>query len=209
MSKQELILIGAGGHAVACIDAIEQQSVYSIAGLIGLDEEMQTVCCGYRVVGTDAHLLEMRQLCANAHIAIGQIKTAALRKTLFEKLVKIGFNMPVIVSPFAYVSKHANIGAGSIVMHGAIVNAGAQIGENCIVNSRALIEHDCSVANHCHIATGAIINGGVTINESSFIGSGSVVKEGVSIGVGGLVGMGLSLRHDLVDSDRFVKAQAI
>jgi sugar O-acyltransferase (sialic acid O-acetyltransferase NeuD family) len=209
MSKQELILIGAGGHAMACIDAIEQQGTYSIVGLIGLDEEANTVSCGYRVVGTDAKLSEMRQLYANAHIAIGQIKTAVLRKTLFEKLVKIGFNMPVIVSPFAYVSKHANIGPGSIVMHGAIVNAGAQIGENCIVNSRALIEHDCSIANHCHIATGAIINGGVTINESSFIGSGSVVKQGVNIGVGCLVGMGLSLRHDLVDSDRFVKAQAI
>ena len=208
MSKQDLILIGAGGHAIACIDAIEQQGTYSIAGLIGLAEETHTLCCGYRIIGTDTHFSEIHQLYSNAHIAIGQIKTAVLRKNLFEELVKIGFNMPVIVSPFAYVSKHVNIGAGSIVMHGAIINAGAQIGENCIVNSRALIEHDCRVANHCHIATGAIINGGVTINESSFIGSGSVVKEGVSVGVGCLVGMGLSLRHDLVDSDRFVKARA-
>jgi len=42
MSKPSLILIGAGGHAHACIDVIEQQDKYQIAGLVGMPEEMHT-----------------------------------------------------------------------------------------------------------------------------------------------------------------------
>jgi len=35
MSKSEIILIGAGGHAASCIDVIEQQDKFQLAGLIG------------------------------------------------------------------------------------------------------------------------------------------------------------------------------
>ena len=40
MSKSEIILIGAGGHAISCIDIIEQQDKFKIAGLIGNEEEL-------------------------------------------------------------------------------------------------------------------------------------------------------------------------
>ena len=34
--KSEIILIGAGGHALSCIDVIETHGLYRIAGLVGL-----------------------------------------------------------------------------------------------------------------------------------------------------------------------------
>ncbi len=37
MSKEKIILIGAGGHAESCIDVIEQEDRFEIAGLIGLE----------------------------------------------------------------------------------------------------------------------------------------------------------------------------
>ncbi len=48
-----------------------------------------------------------------------------LRIRLYERLRQLGFEMPVVMSPRAYVSRHASVGEGTIVMHGAIVNAGA------------------------------------------------------------------------------------
>ncbi len=204
MSKLGLILIGAGGHARACIDVIEQQGQYQIVGLVGLPQEMHSQHLGYEVIATDDALAQLAKSTPYALITTGQIQTAKLRKHLYQQATQSGFQMPVIISPTAHVSRHASIGAGSIVMHGAIVNAGAKVGNNCIINSRALLEHDTVVEEHCHISTGAILNGGVCVGSGSFIGSGCVVKEGLSIGKDCLVGIGLTVRHALADSTRFI-----
>lgn len=203
MSEPGLILIGAGGHARACIDVIEQQGQYQIVGLVGLPEELHSQHLGYEVIATDDALAQVAKSTSYALITTGQIQSANLRMRLYQHATQCGFQLPVIISPTAHVSRHATVGAGSIVMHGAIVNAGAKVGNNCIINSRALLEHDTTVEDHCHISTGAILNGGVRVAVGSFIGSGCVVKEGLSIGKDCLVGIGLTVRHDLADSMLF------
>jgi sugar O-acyltransferase (sialic acid O-acetyltransferase NeuD family) len=204
MSKPKLILIGAGGHAHACIDVIEQQGLYQIAGLVGMPEEMDTRHLGYPVIASDDSLLKLAKKYQYALITVGQIRSPGTRIRLHQIVAELGFEFPVVISPCAHVSRHATIGAGTIVMHGAIVNAGARIGCNCIVNTRAVIEHDVYVADHCHISTGVIVNGHANIGTGSFIGSGSVVKEGVAVGQRGVVGMGLTVRHNQADYARFV-----
>ena len=199
MSKPDIILIGAGGHAHACIDVIEQYGQFNIAGLVGLPSELHNHHFGYSVIATDDDLPELQKEFAYAFITLGQISTPDSRIRLYQQAVQHGFQVPVIIAPTAYVSQHAALGAGTIVMHGAIVNAGANVGDNCIINNRSLVEHDATVENHCHISTGAILNGGVTIGSGSFIGSGSVIKEGVVIGSGCVVGMGLSVKHNQID----------
>ena len=199
MSKPTILLIGAGGHALSCIDVIEQEGVYKIAGLIGLTSEMNIQILRYSVIGTDKDLAQLANKHQYAFISVGQIKTPTHRIRLYQDAVKLGFQLPALVSATAYVSPHATIEAGTIVMHGAIVNAGARIGKNCIINSRALIEHDTTVEDHCHISTGTILNGNVRIGTGSFVGSGSVIKEGVSVGKICTIGMGLSVRHNLTD----------
>lgn len=204
MSKPSLILIGAGGHARACIDVIEQHAQYQIAGLVGRPNEMHAKHLGYAVIATDIDLVALSKAHRYALIAIGQIQTPDHRIRLFQRAAELGFQLPVIIAPTAYVSRHATIGAGTIVMHSAIVNAGACVGNNCIINTRALVEHDAMVADHCHISTGAILNGDVRVRAGSFVGSGSVVKEGVTLGQRGVVGMGLAVRHNQVEYARFV-----
>jgi sugar O-acyltransferase (sialic acid O-acetyltransferase NeuD family) len=204
MSKPSLILIGAGGHAHACIDVIEQQGGYQITGLIGMPDEMHDYHLGYAVIGTEADLPELVKTVPYALIALGQIKTSEHRIRLYQHLVALGFQLPTIIAPSAYVSRHASIGAGTIVTHGVIVNAGVRVGKNCIINTRALLEHDVTIADHCHISTGAIINGNTTIGCGSFVGSGSVIKQGASLGQNCLVGMGLSVLTNLLDNAQFV-----
>ncbi|HEY8101585.1 MAG TPA: acetyltransferase [Burkholderiaceae bacterium] len=204
MSKPSLILIGAGGHARSCIDVIEQQCRYQIAGLVGLPNQMHAQQLDYSVIGADSDLPELAKMYTYALITIGQIQTADHRIRLYHQAQQLGFTLPVIIAPTAHVSRHASIGAGTIVMHGAIVNAGAKIGNNCIINNRALIEHDVKVEDHCHISTGAILNGDVTVGTSSFIGSGSVIKEGISAGKGCMIGLGLTVRHNISDHAHFI-----
>ena len=205
MIKLRLILIGAGGHARSCIDVIEQQGQYQIAGLIGMPDEVKTQHLGYAVIGTDNDLPELTKSYKYALITVGQIQTAEHRIRLYHQAIQLGFQLPIIIATTAHVSSHATLGEGSIVMHGAIINAGARVGNNCIINNSALIEHDVTVEDHCHISTGAILNGDVTVGAGSLIGSGSIIKQGVTIGKSCLVDMGITVRQKLGDNSRFIE----
>ena len=52
---KKIILIGAGGHAHACIDVIEQCKKYSISGLI-VKKKLTSKIFDYPVLGTDKEL---------------------------------------------------------------------------------------------------------------------------------------------------------
>jgi sugar O-acyltransferase (sialic acid O-acetyltransferase NeuD family) len=179
--KEKIILIGGGGHCKSCIDVIEQEGRFTIAGIVDVPEKKQHNVQGYSVIGTDADLAELIKSCPNVLITLGQIKSPTRRIELFNDLIEMGARFPVIQSPLAYVSAHTCVAEGTIVMHHALINAGAIVGRNCIINNKALIEHDAVIEDHCHISTGAVVNGGVTIGSGSFFGSGAVAAENTSI----------------------------
>jgi sugar O-acyltransferase (sialic acid O-acetyltransferase NeuD family) len=194
--RPTLLLLGAGGHARACIDVIEREGRFDVTGLIGTADEVGTLVFGYPVLGTDSDLPGLIAELGGGLVTVGQIKTPDLRMSLFAALQALGKCVPAIVSPGAHVSRHASLGEGTIVMHGAVVNAGAVVGRNCIINSLALVEHDSRVEDHCHVSTGARINSGVRVGEGSFIGSGATVRQGCVIGRRCIVGMGHALLAD-------------
>jgi sugar O-acyltransferase (sialic acid O-acetyltransferase NeuD family) len=190
MIAKEIILIGTGGHAKSCIEVIESTGEYSIAQVIGQEADLGSLVLGHEVRHTDADLVNLKDKYDFAFIGVGQIRNPDMRIKLFLTLSKIGFKLPTIISKTAIVSEFAQIGKGSIVMHGAILNADCVIGENVIINSASLIEHDANIGNHCHIATRVTVNGGAQIGERTFLGSGTVVRNGIDVGSNSFVGMG-------------------
>jgi sugar O-acyltransferase (sialic acid O-acetyltransferase NeuD family) len=175
--KPKLILIGGGGHCAACVDVIELAQEYEIAGIVDMNSSAKLF--SYPLLGNDESLSELRRQYDYVLITVGQIKSAATRSKLFKLAKSLGYVLPSIISPRAYVSKHAEIGEGTIIMHDALVNARAKVGSNCIINSKALVEHDAVVEDDCHIATAAIVNGGALVRRGTFIGSNAVTKEAV------------------------------
>ncbi|MEA3447198.1 MAG: acetyltransferase [Bacteroidota bacterium] len=178
---KKIILIGGGGHCKACIDVIETTGLYRIAGIIDTKDKIGEEVLGYPIIGCDDDIPKLSKTFNYFFITLGQIGAPKIRRQLFEKLKNLNLNLPVIISPHAYISKHAVINEGSIIMHHACVNASASIGKNCIINTKALIEHDAIINNHTHISTGAVINGGVIVGENCFVGSGAVTKQMVRI----------------------------
>jgi len=140
---KEIILVGGGGHCKSVIDVIEQEGKFKIAGIIEKDRSLiGNKVLNYEVIGCDDDLKELRKKYDYALVTIGQIKNSTPRIKIFEKLKKLEFQLPVIISPLAYVSKYASLEEGTIVMHYALVNANAKVGKNCIINTKAIIEHD-------------------------------------------------------------------
>ena len=177
---KNIILIG-GGHCKSVIDVIENEKKYKICGIVDKPELLGTRILNYKIIGNDSDLEVLAKKFKYAFITVGHIKSPKIRIKLFKQAKKAGFILPFIISPTSYVSKHSKIGAGSIIMHHAIVNPSTSIGDNCIINSKALIEHDSSISDHCHISTNTSINGGVKIGSECFIGSNVTTKENIII----------------------------
>lgn len=178
---EKIVLIGGGGHCHSVIDVIELTNKYDIIGIVDTKENIGKRVLNYEVIACDDDLETIFQTCPNAIITVGQIETNKIRVRLFNKLKEIGFNLPVIISPIAYVSKHASLEEGTIIMHHVLINTNVKIGKNCIINTKALIEHDCVVEDNCHISTASVLNGGVVVKENSFFGSNATSKQSIEI----------------------------
>jgi len=187
---EKIILIGGGGHCNSVVDVIEEEGRFEIAGIIDQYQAVGSRVLDYEVIGTDNDLKKIASIAKYALITVGQVKSADLKISLFNMVKQHGFLVPVVVSPRAYVSKHSQVGEGTVIMHDSLVNANAKIGRNCIINSKALIEHDSIIGDHCHVSTGAIINGGVKVGDNCFIGSNAVTREAIKIADGSFVKAG-------------------
>lgn len=179
--KEKILLIGGGGHCRSVIDVIELEDKYEIAGIIDKRELIGQEVLGYTILAGDDDLNELFKKYKYAVVTVGHIRSNELRVKLFNLLKTIGYHIPIITSPLAYVSKHSTIGEGSVIMHHALVNASAKVGENCIINTKALIEHDAFIEDNCHISTATVINGGVVVKQNSFVGSNVTTKEYIEV----------------------------
>lgn len=179
---ENILLIGGGGHCKACIDVVEQEGKYAIAGIIDKKELLGSDILGYKIIGCDDDLMHLREKYSFALVTVGHVKSNLSRIRLFNLLKEFDYSLPVIKSPLSYVSKHANIDEGTIVMHQVFVNAAAKVGKNCILNSKALIEHDAVIEDHCHISTAAVVNGGTVVSKGTFYGSNATSKEYTEVG---------------------------
>jgi acetyltransferase EpsM len=180
-------LIGAGGHArvIADIllssghapaafldDAPKPNRIYDIPVIQGLDLPEPT---------------------ASVIIAVGD---NFLRSILAARYSRFA----VAIHPSAQVSRHAEIGPGSVVMAGAIINAGARVGAHCIINTRAAVDHDCFIADFAHVAPGATLGGNVQIGSGSMIGLGANVIHGLVIGAHTVIGAGSTVTRNVPDN---------
>lgn len=197
--KQTLILIGGGGHCKACIDVVEAEGKYRIAGIADVAQKLGAPVLDYCVTAGDG---DLEKLVAEGHsflVTVGHLGAATVRHELFQTLMRLQAPLATVVAPTALVSRHAHVGLGTIVMHGAIINAGAVVGNNAIINTNALVEHDALVAHQAHVSTGAVLNGACVLEEGSFLGSNAVVVQGKRIGRGVVVGAGAVVASDILE----------
>ncbi len=206
---EKIILLGGGGHCISCIDVIEQTGKYEIAGIIDVKEMVGRSILGYPVIGTDTDIETYVKQGYYFLITVGQIKSADIRIRLYKKLISFGATMPVIISPHAYVSKHAEVGQGSIIMHHSIINAGTKIGYCNIINSKSLLEHEVETGDFCHISTAAVVNGQVKIGNNCFIGSQSVINNNINITNEVIIASASRISKDIKKSGTYINNKPI
>ena len=179
---KEFVLIGAGGHAKAIVEAICETGG-SISAYVDpkpsdwldasqkIDEKNLSVSDGSIVIG------------------LGGLSPKKLRARLaiLDKIIERGFSAEPIVHPSAFVSSRAILEPGAVVLGKAIVQPGASIGRGVIINTNATIEHDSNIGAGAHIAPGAIVLGDTHIGDCTFVGAGAVILQGRSVPTAGFV----------------------
>lgn len=192
MSK--IIIIGAGGHARSCLNIIENQKKYKIAGFVDKEKKF---FYNYPYLGNDDSLEHLSKKYKNAIISIGQIKDSKPRKKIYEKLKKLKFNLPKIISSNSIISKYSIIDEATFIFNHVLVNTNAKIGKNSIINNKVNIEHDVIIGDNCHISTGVIVNGNVTVGNNVFIGSGSIIYNNCKIGNNSIISAGSIIKKNI------------
>ena len=180
-------LIGAGGHARVIADILLASGHPPTAFLD--DAPKPNRIFDIPVIQG----LELPEPTASVILAIGD---NFLRATLASRYSRFA----VAIHPSAQVSRHAEIGPGTVVMAGAAINAGARVGAHCIINTRASVDHDCFIADFAHVAPGATLGGNVQVGTASMIGLGANVIHGLVIGANTVIGAGSTVTRDVPDN---------
>src|SRR5690606_27604940 len=115
MDSKKLILVGGGGHCKSVIDFAESAG-FQIQGILDIPENVGKKVLGYSIIGTDDQIPDYVNDAVFV-VTVGHIKDASLRIKLHQKIVDAGGTLATIIASTAHVSKYAQIGEGSVIMH--------------------------------------------------------------------------------------------
>jgi len=195
-----LALLGASGHGKVVADAALAVGWHSV---VFFDDAWPRVKTNghWSVVGDSCSLLARLSEFDGVLVSIGN---CAIRWHKQQELQAHGASMATIVHPRACISNYATLGAGTVVMAGAIVNVDSVISNACIINTGASIDHDCVLADGVHVSPGARLSGGVTVAAGSWIGVGSAVRQFIRIGANVMVGAGAVVINHVPDGQTVI-----
>ena len=198
--KEEIIIVGGGGHARSVIDAINTMELFEIIGIIDTADKKNTLVNGIKIIGDNSDLENyFNKHITKAVIAIGSIGDVALRRKLYDMCKKIGYDLPNIIDASAILSPNIALGEGNFIGKGTIINTNVRIGSGCIFNTGCIIEHDCLIEDFVHIAPGCTLSGGIWIKKHAHIGTHTTIIQNITVGKETLIGAGSVVVSDISD----------
>lgn len=160
---KSLLIVGAGGHGNVVAETAEACG-YSNIQFVDDNNE--------RAIGKLSDLKKLKIDFEEAFVGIGN---NIFRDKIMDTLIDLGYSIPILIHPTAYLSKSANISDGTIVEPRAIVNAHTIVGRGSIISVGSIIDHDVKIGKACHINSGAIVKAGGTVRDYTKLEAGEVV----------------------------------
>ena len=181
-----MYLYGASGHAKVIIDIAEANNI-AIEGLFDDNLDLKTLL-GFQIQDPSKIKVNDKLL-----VSIGN---NTIRKKVVESL---SVDFISLVHPSAIISQRCKIGAGTVVMQGAILQADVIIGNHVIINTASSIDHECLIDSYARISRNGTLCGNVSMGEGTWIGAGTTILPGVNIGKWCTIGAGSVVTKDIPD----------
>jgi len=189
-----LLIAGAGGHGKVVADIAETVGRWNQIAFLDKRYESIRNIKKYQVLGNMQMAAELLPEYSDIVVAVGD---SNLRLDLLAQFSGLGFGLPVLAHPLAWVSPSARVGAGCVICAQAAIGVDAMLGRGVIVNTGACVDHDNLIGDGVHICPGANLSGGVQIGQGSWLGVGCSVIQGISIGDDVIVGAGAVVIDDV------------
>lgn len=197
-----IVFIGAGGHAASVLEAA---SGCKIDGYVDLAKsELDLPYLGDDDTFMNTGGCEGRRLLIT--FVAGRACSLAARARLIARYE--GCEFATVVAPTAYLAGNVRLGAGTAVMHRALVNVSSKTGRHCVLNTGCIVEHDCTLGDNVFIGPGAVICGGVTIGNNVYIGANSSIRPGTRIADNTVVGMGAAVVDNIDEPGVYIGVPA-
>lgn len=175
MSKEKLLLVGAGGFGRM---VAEQAMLQYDCAFVDDGQPTGTEICGISVVGGIADLPELRK---DYDLLVVGIGNNQFRAQVYEKAKALGYAFPNIIAPSAYISSNAKVGCGCVVLQNACVQNGASVGNSVLLNAGTEIHCDATVENYALIYTNSVIRTGAAVGNFARIGSNCTVCNNATV----------------------------
>ena len=171
----KLLIVGAGGFGRVVLEhAIKE---YNCAFL---DDGMEagTVVDGVPVIGKTSELVKWYGEYKGLIVAIGNNK---LRERIYEEARGIGYSFPSIIHPSAYISPHATLDDGTIILNNAVVQNGAKAGIGLIMNPGTELHQDSEVGNCVLMYTNSVVRSLTHVGNRAWIGANATIGTGITV----------------------------
>lgn len=181
MSKEKLLLVGAGGFGRM---VAEQAMLQYDCAFVDDGQPVGTEVCGIPVVGGIADLPELRKSYGLLVVGIGN---NSFRAQVYEQAEKLGYTFPNVIAPSAYVSPYVQLGNGCVILQNACVQNGAVVGNGVLLNAGAEVHCDAVVEDYALIYANSVVHTGAKVGKYARIGSNvtvcnsAVVPDGADV----------------------------
>lgn len=171
--KEKLLLVGSGGFGRVVLEHVIDK--YDCAFL---DDGALTSADGVDVIGKTN---DMKKFFPEYKKLLVTIGNNSLREKLYKQAAEIGYIFPNVIVESAYISPHASLGSGIVILNNAVVQNNASIGDGTIINPGVETHHDSTIGKYCLIYTNSVVRSLGNVGDRAWIGSTCTVSTGAEI----------------------------
>lgn len=200
--SDNLIMVGAGGHARVCAEIAILNGYKKI---IYLDDNQDLI--GNEVFEgiVEGKIEDIDSFDGDVFVGIGDpiIRGKLLEDYIYQKKR----NVISLIHPSAVISETATLAKGVVIMAGAVVTlCGIDVG--VIVNTCSSVDHDCYIHSNSHVAVGAHLCGNVEVGKNCWIGAGATIVNNVNITDNVTIGAGAVVLNSITEPGTYVGVPA-
>lgn len=194
-TTDQMIIAGAGGHALECFDILVKDTLPILLEFFDDVTKETLVHQKYSIIRDDAQIESHFAKDPRFILAVGDPK---LRIMFYEKFTRARGEMVNLRGTNTTLSSFANYSEVDIFSH-CFVGPKAVIGRGTLVNTGALVHHEVQIGDFCEISPKAVLLGAVKIGYQTRIGANATILPKVRVGNRVVIGAGAVITKDVPD----------